>query len=452
MEILQETRREVDRLILRIFKDQEKHGRLDLEAAEMAIRHSMHGVGGVILAKLINADSGNRSVRIACRSGHEAKFVGYRTKQVTTVLAPVTIQRAYYHCPECGEGVVPKDRELDLENTSFSPGVRRMMARVGAKESFDEGRQDLEELAGVPITAKEVERTSEGIGEQIEVAAVTERDQMTEQAMTGKVIPLLPSIRKLYITIDGTGVPAVPSETEGRKGKNTAIAKTREAKLGAVFTQAGLNADGHPIRDEASTSYVGAIETAEAFGKRIYAEAVRRGLGRALQVIVLGDGAVWIRGIAEEHFPGAIQIVDLFHALEYLWDVGKLLYGPTGLPVTRWFQNQKEELKEGHVEKVIAAIKRLKPQNRSIRDEVEKTLGYFETNQERMRYAEWIEQGLFVGSGVIEAGCRTIVGQRLKQSGMRWTVKGANAIIALRCCQISGRWEEFWENRAALGE
>jgi hypothetical protein len=369
----------------------------------------------------------------------------YRIKEVTTVLSKVGMNRAYYHCQECQEGILPKDRDLDIENTSFSPGVRRMMARVGAKESFDDGRMDLEELAGVRVTAKEVGRVSEAIGAQIEGVDRRERTPVME----GKVIALVPPIPILYIAIDGTGVPVVPSETEGRKGKQTEIAKTREAKRGAVFTQTTVDAKGHPVRDEASTTYVGAIETAEELGPRIYAEAVRRGLNRAGKVALLGDGAVWIRGIAEEHFPNAIQIVDLFHALEYLWDIGKLVYGPTGATVTRWFQNQKDELKEGDVKKVITAIKRLKPHNQSVREEIKKTLGYFETNINRMKYAEWIEQGLFVGSGVIEAGCKRIVGQRLKQSGMRWTVKGANSIIALRCCQISGRWEEFWENRAA---
>ena len=205
-----------------------------------------------------------------------------------------------------------------------------------------------------------------------------------------------------------------------------------------------------PIRDEGSTSYVGAIETAEEFGPRIYAEAVRRGLNRAQKVVQLGDGALWIRGIGDEQFPDAIQIVDLFHALEYLWDVGKLVYG-TGEVVSRWFEIQKDELKEGDVEKVIAAIKRLKTPNQSVpvQEEIEGTVHYFETNRDRMKYAEWIKEGLFVGSGVIEAGCKTIVGRRLKQSGMRWTVKGANEIIALRCCQISGQWEDYWENRAA---
>lgn len=428
-------------MIERVFQDKS----FDLEAVEFSIRHALHRVGGVLLEQLMNVDPGHRGSWVDCGSGHRTPFVGYRTKPLTTVLSQVALQRAYYHCPDCGKGVFPKDRELDIEGTSFSPGIRRMMARVGAKESFEEGRRDLEELGGVTITTKEVERVSEAIGSQVEVVANRERAPI----MGGQVIPLVPSVPILYIAIDGTGVPVVPSEVEGRSGKQTETAKTREAKLGAVFTQTTCDAKGHPVRDEASTTYVGAIETAEAFGPRIYAEAVRRGLNRAEKVVVVGDGAVWIRGIAEEHFPNAIQIVDLFHALEYLWDIGKLAYGPTGATLTRWFQNQKDELKEGDAKKVIAAIQRLKTHNRSIREEIEKTLGYFEVNRERMKYAEWIEQGLFVGSGVIEAGCKTIVGQRLKQSGMRWTVQGANAIIALRCCQISGRWEEFWENRAA---
>lgn len=404
----------------------------------------MHRVGGMLLEKLLGADTGSCDSVHPCGQGHEARFMGGRPKKMVTVLAPVEIQRAYYYCSECQEGFFPRDRDLDCVNTSFSPGVRRMMARVGAKESFDEGRGDLEELAGVRVTAREVGRVSEAIGSQVE--GVAERERV--QVMEGQVIPLAPSVPLLYIAIDGTGVPVVPSEAVGRKGKRTEVAKTREAKLGAVFTQTTVDSDGNPVRDEASTTYVGSIETADEFGRRIYAEAVRRGLNRANKAVVLGDGAVWIRTIAEEHFSNAIQIVDLFHALEYVWDVGKLVYGPTGPATTRWFQRQKDELKEGDIKKVIAAMKRLKPHNRSVREEIEESVGYFEVNRQRMKYAEWIKQGLFVGSGVIEAGCKTIIGQRLKQSGMRWTVKGANAIIALRCCQISGRWEEFWENRA----
>ena len=437
----------MERLITRLFQGQKKNEGLDFEATEMAIRDSAHQVGGLFLEKLLNADSGgHRGTRIACGAGHDAEFVDYRTKAVLSVLSPVEIKRAYYHCPECGVGIVPKDRDLDIVGTSFSPGVRRMMARVGAKESFDDGREDLAELAGITVTAKEVERVSETLGRAIELTAGHEK----AQAFSGKVIPMTPVIRQLYIAIDGTGVPVVPRESAGRKGKHEeGKSKTREAKLGCVFTQTTVDEDGYPVRDEDSTTYVGAIETAEECGKRIYAEAVRRGLHRAEKVILLGDAAAWIRGIAEEHFPEAIQIVDLFHAREHLALLGKLFYGVSSQKGKEWTQARSDDLDDGAVEKVLAAMRCLKPASEAMGEELRKTMGYFENNIQRMRYADFREQGLFVGSGVVEAGCKAVIGHRLKQSGMRWSVQGANAIIALRCCQISGRWEEFWENRVA---
>jgi len=250
----------------------------------------------------------------------------------------------------------------------------------------------------------------------------------------------------LYIAIDGTGVPVVPRETEGRRGKDgTGKAKTREAKIGCVFTQTRQDEKGYPIRDEDSTTYVGAIEMAEAFGPRIYAEAVRRGLRQAQKVVVLGDGAPWIWEIAAQHFPGATEIVDLYHARQHLADLGKAVYGPTSAESKSWATARSEQLDDGDVEAVITSMRRLRPRQPKVRKAVRKAIKYFQTNKERMRYAKFRHEGLFVGSGVVEAGCKIIIGLRLKQSGMRWTVDHANAIIALRCCQLSGRWEEFWE-------
>src|SRR3972149_4842162 len=146
----------------RVFQDKEKRGCLDMEATELSIRHSMHQVGGVFLEKLINADSGDhRGARILCGSGHEAEFTDYRIKRGTTVLSEIEIKRAYYHCSDCQKGMIPKDKNLDIENTSFSPGVRRMMARVGAKEPFEDGRSAMTELADVVVTLKAGERRYE---------------------------------------------------------------------------------------------------------------------------------------------------------------------------------------------------------------------------------------------------------------------------------------------------
>lgn len=424
-------------------------GHLDLEASETTIRAVSHRIGGRLLEKLLNADGGKyQGCSIPCGRGHRAHFVEFRNKELLTVLAPADVRRAYYYCKICEAGVIPKDRELDIVHSSFSPGVRRMMGQVGGKEAFEEGRKDLEVLAGLSVNAKAVERVSEALGVQIE----QQNRQEQEHLLAGKLVCLASqaAIPKLYVAIDGSGVPVVARETEGRKGKDPqGKAKTREAKLGCVFTQTRVNEEGYPVRDEASTTYVGAIEEADVFGRRIYAEAMRRGLLRGRLVIVLGDGAKWIWGIAAEHFPGAIEIVDLYHARVHLGTVAKLLYGSKDALCQAWLSARREELDEGNVETVIAAMGRRRLTNGEVQKELEKEKEYFRGNAERMRYAKFRSQGLFVGSGVVEAGCRTIFGQRLKLSGMHWTVRGANAIIALRCCQLSGRWEEFWESRVA---
>lgn len=411
----------------------------------MSIRSTVHKVGGRILELLLNADGGDyRGRSLACADGHEYKFVGYRDKALLTVVGRVSVRRAYYFDKECGIGYCPKDRALDIEGTSYSSGVRRMMSKVGAYRPFALGHEDLEELAGIRVSAKGVERVSEGVGTQMETFYAAEG----EAALSEKVVPIKP-IPRMYICMDGSGVPVVKKETAGRQGKGEdGQAKTREAKLGCIFTQTGLDEGGRPVRDEGSTSYTGAIEPVEAFGQRIYQEAKRRGLDRAKEVCVLGDGAPWIWNVSDEQFYGAIQIVDLYHAREHYWNVAKACFGQDKDRQHQWAEDRRKELDDGNVEQVIAAIKVLSRVRGHRKEICDREIGYFEKNKNRMRYADFRKRGLFVGSGVLEAGCRTVIGQRLKQSGMHWTVRGANSIIALRCSLLSNRWEDFWENRA----
>jgi hypothetical protein len=352
-----------------------------------------------------------------------------------TVLGPIQIRRSYYYCEVCGTGVHPQDSHWGIEGTGLSPGVRRMMARLGSKESFEEAREDLAELAGVKVVTKQVERVSEELGQQV-------------QGWTPAAASDPKPVAKFYITYDGTGVPVVPRETEGRKGKQ-GPAKTREAKLGCLFTQTRVDAEGRPERDPESTSYVGAIETAEEFGPRLYEEAERRGLAQAGEVIALGDGAPWVWNLADEHFPTAVQIVDLYPARQHLAQAAKFLFGSRPDQQSQWLRARMDELDAGLVEAVIGALGRSQPKDSAQQAALEREVNYFRNNSERMRYDDFRKRGLFVGSGVVEAGCKTVVGQRLKRSGMHWTVRGANAIIALRCLILSGQWESFWESRAA---
>jgi len=421
---------------------------LDLESLEIALRRAVHQLGSAILEKFLNADGGEyRGRTLPGDEGQIFTFKEYRAKDILTVLGPVTVKRAYYYDAASGQGWCPKDRTLQIEETSWSPGVRRIMGKVGTYRPFGLGEEDIKEMAGIRVNTKAIERTCHQLGEDVE--AFYEREA---EVFEGGKVTLLKPIPKLYVCMDGTGIPVVKAETANRKGKGEdGQARTREAKLGCVFTQTGLNGKGFPVRDEGSTSYVGAIESPELFGKRLYREALRRGLKRAQKISVLGDAAPWIWNIAEEHFWGATQIIDLCHAREHYWSAARALFGLDREAVHEWTERRRKELDLGNVEKVMKAMGSLCPSTKEQEGILEREIAYFEKNKERMRYAEFRSQGLFVGSGVVEAGCRTVIGQRLKQSGMHWTVKGANSIIALRCCILSGRWEDFWEYRA-MGE
>ncbi len=404
----------------------------------------MHTIGAGILERLLNSDEGGyQGGNISGDSGLSYDFMGYRDKNVTTVLGKVKVRRAYYYDRESRAGYCPKDKAFDIEGTSFSPGVRRIMGRVGAYRPFGLGHEDIKEIVGIEVTAKEIERMSNELGADMGAFMA----HPVKPLSADNVVPVK-TIPKIYVCMDGTGVPMVKSEVANRAGKSEdRQAKTREVKLGCVFTQTTVDKEGRPVRDNDSTSYVGAIETAEEFGRRLYAEANRRSIDSAKTVCVIGDGAAWIWNIAEEHFHGVIQIIDLYHAREHYWNVAKAVFGNNIDEMNRWAEKRRKELDNGEVHKVIKAIGRIAPFTEHGKEVCEKEISYFQKNTKRMRYNEFRKQGLFVGSGVLEAGCKTVIGQRLKQSGMHWSLKGANNIIALRCSLFSNRWEDFWENR-----
>jgi len=262
----------------------------------------------------------------------------------------------------------------------------------------------------------------------------------------------------MYLGMDGTGIPMRASELKGRKGKQPdGSAKTREVKLVTVWSAEGRDQEGIPVRDPGSVTYSAAIESAASrdtgdvasvFAQRAVREAQRRGFDKAGRRAVLGDGALWIWNLADEQFPGAIQIVDLYHAKEHLSDVAKAVYGPGSDLGRQWEKRRHDELDEGKLDALLQALRI----HAEATDEARKCLDYVTRNRHRMRYPEFRAQGLSVGSGVVEAGCKVAIGTRLKRAGMHWTLAGANAIIALRCCKLSGRFDDFWERRSQVSE
>jgi len=418
---------------------------VDLEAVETALRRRVLRVAARQLQERLNADHSDYSGSARpCGCGQPARYVERRAKRFASVLGELRLERAYYYCSACGQGHCPRDQALGLEEASCSPGVQRLIASVGAAVSFEEGSTLLRELAGVEVNAKQVERVAERLGAEI----------AEEERRAAEPLSQAPSAPILYLGVDGTGVPMRPAELRGHPGKQPdGYAKTREVKLCTVWSAQSRDAAGRPVRDLGSVSYSAAIESAATrdtdrelsdFTRRVEREAARRRCREAERLVVIGDGAPWIWNLAGELFPQAIQIVDRFHVMERLSGLAKSLYGETRPEAKRWAQRRHQELEKGRWKNLLAALHRHAPHSKPACD----CLQYLRHNQQRLRYPEFDAHGLCTSSGVLEAGCKGVIGTRLKRAGMHWTVQGANAIIALRCCKLSGRFEDFWEQRS----
>ncbi len=253
--------------------------------------------------------------------------------------------------------------------------------------------------------------------------------------------------------MDGTGVPMRAPEVAGRAGKQPdGSAKTREAKLVTLWSAESRDPEGKPVQDPGSVTYSAAIESAATrdtdpelspFAARVLREATRRGFAEARRRVVLGDGSAWIWNTTTELFPDATQILDRFHAKEHLSTVGKVIFG-TSTASKEWIQQRYEELDAGRLRSLVQALHPYAGRYPEARE----CIHYLWNNRRRMRYPKFHQQGLCTSTGVVEAGCKVVIGTRLKRAGMHWTVTGANAIIALRCSKLSGRFEDFWERRA----
>ena len=409
---------------------------------ETAARRQALRLAARALEQRLNADTSDYAgPELPCPCGGTAHYHGRHEKTFESALGALHLERAYYDCERCHCGFCPRDQVLRLESYSLTPGVLRMTASAAALVSFEESSGLLRELAGVEVSSKQVERAAEALGAEIAVDERQHVERMGEMAST------------MYLGMDGTGVPMRAEEVADRAGKQAdGSAKTREAKLVTIWTAESRDAEGKPVRDPGSVTYSAAIESATTldtsldlsdFAARVQREASRRGFTEASRQAVLGDGSVWIWNTTTELFPQATQILDRFHAKEHLSEVGKVIYGdsPESKP---WIQARYEELDQGHLKSLVHALRGHANEYKEARE----CIHYICKNRRRMRYPKFHKQGFCTSTGVVEAGCKVVIGTRLKRAGMHWTVKGANTIIALRCSKLSGRFEDFWERRS----
>jgi hypothetical protein len=413
-----------------------------LDVLEQAMRAALTQAGARLLQAVLAGEDGYCGPRARCPDGHQAVYAGVRDKTLATVLGPVQAARAWYHCGECKHGFAPRDDQLGVAGTSLSPGLTQMIARAGAEVPFGKAAALLEDLAGITVSPRTVERSAEATGAAARQAATAEATALRSRKMR-PLPPAGPVPDMLYVETDGTGVPVRASETAGRDGKGEdGTAGTREVKLARLFTVSRLDEDGRPVMDPGSSTYVATFDGKDALAPLVEAEYLRRGGEHFRQVVALGDGAAWIWTMAEALYPHATHIVDIYHAREHLTDLAAHLAFITPDPAA-WLADRSAELDAGNIQAIITAARSC-PLDGIKADELDKKLGYFERNAHRMRYARFRKLGMFTGSGAIEGGIKAIVVQRAKQSGMHWTTDGAASIIALRCQHASGRWDELW--------
>lgn len=368
----------------------------------------------------------------AFQSAPRQRFVERRHLEITGLFGAMHIFRDYYSDGQ--QGHCPADAALALEG-AYTPALSRMIYRAAAKNSYYEASQDLFEYAGVTVCDRQIQRR---IGEMApELTDWLKTHQSKGQSAL------------MYISADGTGLPMRPEELAGRKGKQAdGSAKTREAKLGCVFLQTEVDPEGHPIRQEDSTSYIGSFEPAAEFGLLLRQEAQRRGMAQATHIIFIGDGAAWIWELVRVNFPGAILILDFYHGLQHVYGLVDALCGKETPAGKNLIGLWKKRLFKDQASRIVADAKaRLE---RSLdTEQARKEIGYLENNLERLTYGTFRKAGYFIGSGVVEAGCKTVIGKRMKCSGMFWSEAGGQGMLDLRCAFLSNRLDAFCQARVA---
>jgi hypothetical protein len=404
-----------------------------VQQLEILVRTAIFKPAADLVAFLLQDAIDRIDAAYQAKPGEHSK--GRQVLEVQCLFGSFALVRDYYYHPGRKAGHFPADAGLGLEG-GYTPALARLMCLEGADEpGFEKAERHLAETGGIRVSARQIHRVVQQIGSSAQAWQEREGALGTTEA------------RVLYVSGDGTGIPMRKEALAGRRGKQPdGSAKTAQVYLGCVFTQHGCDPEGHPIRDYESTTYVSSLQSIDQFGPLLRREALRRGMATAAQVVLLIDGAAGLEHMGRDCFKDAIQIVDFFHAMEHAGTVLEALIGQDHPDYKARLRRWAKRLLRDGVQKLIDESRR-ESRGRPQETAVDSALGYFVNNVQRMQYGTFRKQGFFIGSGVVEAGCKTVIGARCKQSGMRWSKPGAQNILALRCIHASRRTSDFWKYR-----
>lgn len=406
-------------------------GLIDSGAEEELFRRAGQEAAKEVLAARWQAADGLREMSCeACEK--RMRRLGARSKRLRTLCGVLEVERQVYYCARCQRTAVPLDRRLGVEESGTTPGLMRVICRSALELAYEQSQKLLSDTLGFsPGSARAVERIAKKHGEKIERLQSGEQSSSVARGSKRSRKP------RYSIAIDAVLIPGLPDPEKH-------CLAWHDVKVAVVF-------DPRKIKPG---SYVAGREQVEAFGDRLWHHLQTRGLAGEDFRLALGDGADWIWNLVELHLPGVPQLLDFYHAAEHLYATALTLW-PESTAGT-WWQRRLQQLKEGELSNFFAALKWLaRSHSRSYKGDPDKSperlLQYFLKNKERLNYCWAQKHNLPIGSGAVESAARHIVQQRLKQSGMRWSDPGAQAILNLRTLHRNGEFEQYWEDLQAVG-
>lgn len=407
-----------------LLKDEIKNLGGDLDKVEQVVMKMMMSFGKGLLQRLLDSGpNGYKGSSMPCECDGSKKFVQHRPKDIHTLFGWITIKRAYYRCPDCGQSLVPYDIVSGLGSEQISPGLARACCMLAVDDSFELASRKIEGLIGQKVSDNTIERVVQQVGSIV----LQQQDQQLEDFLSSREFPESEVVpQRLYVAADGTTV----HETDS----------WHECKIGTIYFE--------DERKRRKSCYVGRFDNSKVFGWHLWLSACRCGLRQADEIVFLGDGAGWIRTEHRRHFGRATFIIDWFHASEHFWDCGKILFGEGTKATEKWVSEQLDLLWDGWIKKLLDDLKEQRKKYRgSKREAMDTLIRYISSNEEQMRYDVFRAKGYDIGSGAVEGACKHVVGKRLKQSGMVWSRAGSSATLALRITWLNNKWEQLWKNK-----
>jgi hypothetical protein len=412
---------EISKLVVGEIGEQIRTGKVkDLQELENGMRELLKGVGQQAYGEVLEKEDSKNGRRVSCECGAQARRISKQEAKMLTVFGWVSYRRSYYGCPQCSKKQYRLDQDWDIRPGQVSPILSILLAIAGVNMAFEKAQRSIEKFLLIDVSDNTIRKQTQLMGEkqgQLEAQWIQDSQNETWLQNRERTIENVPD--RLYGSMDGAQVPI---GEEWRELKSLSW-----YRVTAVYGQ-----DQHKAQE---ISYHSEIAPAQEFGYLLWATGVRRLADKAKELIFVCDGAVWIWKLVSRYFPDAVQIVDWYHACEYLTPIADAVFSQDAERQT-WLQKVKDWLWNGKIKNVICSCQPYL-HHRLAADAAQRAVTYYTNNQHRMDYAEYRKKGYWIGSGTVESACKQIATARLKIAGARWTFPGAIATAKARSTWLS---------------